>query len=114
MPPARKVRFDQKPLIFTTKDTKSTKRTSRPWVLELQLGKDQKNVFEIRGSYFTTFGVVHLQKGGQISPALLTTSSGVFMNTRVSGGTDSVIHTLPPTTDRAPITVSPPRIVAPA
>ena len=31
----------------------------------------------------------------------------------VSGGTDSVIQTLPPITERAPMTVSPPRIVAP-
>ena len=39
------------------------------------------------------------------------TSSGFFRKTCVSGGTDSISHTLPPITERAPITVLPPRIV---
>ena len=34
--------------------------------------------------------------------------------TRVPGGTDAVSHTLPPMTEPFPMTVSPPRIVAPA
>src|SRR5262249_7061424 len=34
--------------------------------------------------------------------------------TRLCGGTDSTSHTLPPITEWAPITVSPPRMVAPA
>lgn len=48
-------------------------------------------------------------------PALtLKMSSGAFKKTLVSGGTDSVSQTLPPMTERAPTTVSPPRMVAPA
>ena len=39
---------------------------------------------------------------------------GFSIITLVSGGTDSVSQTLPPMSERAPITVSPPRIVAPA
>ena len=35
-------------------------------------------------------------------------------NTRDPGGTDFVSHTLPPMTESLPITVSPPRMVAPA
>ena len=35
------------------------------------------------------------------------------MTTMVSGGTEAVIHTLPPITERAPMTVSPPKMVAP-
>jgi hypothetical protein len=40
------------------------------------------------------------------------TSSWCFTKTCVSGGTERVIQTLPPITERAPITVSPPRTVA--
>ena len=38
---------------------------------------------------------------------------GVSIITLVSGGTDLVIQTFPPITERVPITVSPPKIVAP-
>lgn len=40
-------------------------------------------------------------------------SRGASSSTFVSGRMDSVIQTLPPMTERLPITVSPPRIVAP-
>jgi hypothetical protein len=39
-------------------------------------------------------------------------NSGLFRKTFMSGGTDSVSHTFPPITERAPMTVSPPSMVA--
>lgn len=42
-----------------------------------------------------------------------TTGSGRFRYTLVSDGTNSVIQTFPPISDFGPITVSPPRMVAP-
>jgi hypothetical protein len=41
-------------------------------------------------------------------------SDGVSSTTVVPGGTLRVSHTLPPIVEPRPITVSPPRIVAPA
>ncbi|GEM_PF-5736218 len=46
--------------------------------------------------------------------ALVILCCGLAMSTRVSGGTDSVSQTLPPMTEPRPITVFPPRMVAPA
>ena len=43
----------------------------------------------------------------------LNISLGSSSITLVSGGTDFVIHTFPPITERAPIVVLPPKIVAP-
>jgi len=42
----------------------------------------------------------------------LKISSGLLRRTVVSGGTDSVSQTFPPMTDRAPIIVDPPNMVA--
>jgi len=71
----------------------------------------------------TREGTGAIRSGGQTVPKCacpgahqalfpLKTSSGFFRKTVVSGGTDSVSHTFPPITERAPITVVPPRIVA--
>jgi hypothetical protein len=50
-----------------------------------------------------------------LNPAFfyLYINRGVSIITLVSGGTDLVIQTFPPITERVPITVSPPKIVAP-
>ena len=50
----------------------------------------------------------------RVSPFLKNRCLGLSSITVVPGGTLLVSHTLPPTTEPCPITVSPPRIVAPA
>ena len=44
----------------------------------------------------------------------LMRGDGVWLYTRENAGIESISHTLPPISESCPITVSPPRIVAPA
>jgi len=52
--------------------------------------------------------------GGGVSFSRTRYSSRLRPKSFEPGGTELVSHTLPPITEPAPITVSPPRIVAPA
>lgn len=68
----------------------------------------------IRTDHGMGTGVVIDPKGYVLTNYGAASSPRLRPNTFESGGTEVVIQTLPPTTERAPITVSPPRIVAPA
>ena len=92
---------------------------------EFSEGCQEGFLFQVECNFFCTIVLMNLPPSfrfyynrskynrGQTEDGCLYISRGGSTITVVSGGTDSVIQTLPPITDRSPITVSPPRMVAP-
>ena len=99
-------------VLWSLEDT--TRQVEVPAGVAPKARKAVERMLELSDGNSRSYCVTGPSADCHVTESFLKTRSGFLINTLVPAGTDSVSQTLPPTTELAPMTVSPPRIVAPA